>query len=203
MVQHSLYDVLWGLGPLPLELRVAENRRALTLFMESRVGNSYHAHRQLLLSAGQVADYIYYVESGLVRGYYYNKEKNTQYTVSLWDEHSFITEPNSFFNKQPSGLSIEVMPESTLLFLSGQHLSEIFKAFPYTEVFTRCLLLQFVSDHAQKTRDLISLSAWERYLALLRMRPQIEQRISKEIIASYLGITPQSLSRLIKLNGHP
>jgi CRP-like cAMP-binding protein len=203
MVPHSLYDVLWGLGPLPLELRLAENRRSLTQFMESRVGYSYHAHRQLLLSAGQAADYIYYVENGLVRGYYYDKEKNTQYTVSLWDEHSFITEPNSFFNKQPSELSIEVMPESTLLFLSGQHLAEIFKAFPYTEVFSRCLMLQYIAYHSQRTRDLISLSAWERYLALLRKQPQIEQKISKEIIASYLGITPQTLSRLIKLNGHP
>jgi hypothetical protein len=64
-------------------------------------------------------------------------------------------------------------------------------------------MLQYVSYHTKRTHDLISLSAWERYLDLLQRHPKIEQKISKEIIASYLGITPQSLSRLIKDNGHP
>jgi CRP-like cAMP-binding protein len=203
MQTHRLFEVLFSMNPLPKELTNEANRKDLMEYINSKIGFSHHSHRQLLLNPGQIADHIYFVENGMVRGYYDDELKEKEYTICLWDEQTIITEPQSFLKRTPSQLYIEVMPGSRLLSISRQQLSDIIDAFPYAEIFTRCLMLQYVSYHTKRTHDLISLSAWERYLDLLQRHPKIEQKISKEIIASYLGITPQSLSRLIKDNGHP
>jgi CRP-like cAMP-binding protein len=197
-----LYEVLFNMNQLPEELRNEINRMELIQFIDSKIGFSFHAHRQLILNAGQTADHIYFVVKGIARGFYYDEVKKKEQTVSLWDELSIITEPNSFFNNIPSELYIEVLPGSQLISISRQQLMDVYKEFPYTEIFTQCLTLRYVTYHTKRTHDLISLKAWDRYLGLLQTHPKIAQKISKDVIASYLGITPQSLSRLIKGNGY-
>jgi CRP-like cAMP-binding protein len=203
MENQKLYDVLFSMNPLPEALRSVNNRHTLIAYINSRIAVSHHNHRQLLLNKGQIADHIYFVEAGLARGYFYDEEKQKEYTVWLWDEMSIITEPNSFFKKTSSELYVEVMPGSKLLSLSGGQLADVFDRFPDTDIFSRCLMLHYFASQSRRIYDLIGLSAWERYLKLLDKYPNIEQKTSKEIIASYLGITPQSLSRLLKENGHP
>ncbi|MDB5143662.1 MAG: hypothetical protein JWQ66_2375 [Mucilaginibacter sp.] len=200
MITDNLFELLFKMEPLPTELRDEENRNALARYADSRAGFSYHPHRQLLLMAGQVSDYIFFVESGLVRGYYYDEHKLKEHTVCLWNEHCIVSEPNSLFKRKASTLYMEVMPDSKLLSFSIQHIQEVFDMFPYTEAFARCLTLQYASLHAKRNHELISLSAWERYQQMLITYPKIEQMITKEIIASYLDIAPQSLSRLLKEN---
>ena len=70
-------------------------------------------------------------------------------------------------------------------------------------VFERCVSLQYVYFFAQRARQLAVNSPWERYLDLLSTHPGIELRISKEIIASYLNIAPQTLSKMLRERGHP
>jgi CRP/FNR family transcriptional regulator, anaerobic regulatory protein len=203
MQKDNLYKVLFAMNQLPEELRNENIRKELIRYIDSKIGSSAHGHRQLILNAGQVADYIYFVEKGIARGFYYDEINVKEQTVSLWDENAIIIEPNSFFKSIPSEMYIEVMPGTHLLSISRYNLMEIYKAFPFTEIFTQCITLQNVTYHTKRTHDLIRLKAWDRYLDLLQNHPSIEQKISKDVIASYLGITPQSLSRLIKEKGHP
>ena len=202
MQNDTLYKVLFTKNQLPEELRYEVNRKKLIQFIDSKIGFSRHRRRHLILNKGQIADHLYFVEHGIARGFYYDKMEKKEQTVSLWVEQSIITEPNSFFKNTPSELYIEVLPGTQLFSLSRPHLMEVYKKFPYTSIFTQCLTLQYVTYHTKRTHDLISLNAWERYIDLLKTHPNIEQKISKDIIASYLGITPQSLSRLIKNNGY-
>ena len=200
---HNLYDVLFAMKPLPDQIRSEIDQKNFIQYVDPRLESSHYIHRQLLLSAGQVSDHIYFLESGFARGYFYNQEKGKEQTVCLWDAASIITEPNSFFKREKSELHLEVMPGSRLKSISHQNLIQVFEKFPFAEIFKQCLILQYISYQTERTNDLIGLSGWERYLEMLRKHPQIEQKVSKEIIASYLGITPQSLSRLLKANGHP
>ncbi len=200
---HSLYDVLFAMKPLPEQMRNELDQKEFIQCVDLKLESSHYLHRQILLNAGQIAENIYFLESGFARGYYYNQEKGKEQTVCLWDAASIITEPNSFFKRVKSELHIEVMPGSRLKSISRKKLTEVYEEFPFAEIFNKCLILQYVSYQTQRTNDLIGLSGWERYLEMLRRYPQIEQKVSKEIIASYLGITPQSLSRLLKVNGHP
>lgn len=203
MPTQGLYDVLFAMKPLPDQLRNEADQRNFISYVDSKLESTYYLHRQLLLNAGQISDHIYFLEAGFARGYYYNEERGKEQTVCLWDVGSIITEPNSFFKRKKSALLIEAMPGSRLKSISHQNLTEVFEEFPFAEKFNKCLALQYVAYQTQRTNDLIGLSGWERYLELLERYPRVEQLVSKEIIASYLGITPQSLSRLIKTKGHP
>lgn len=197
---HRLYEVLFGMDNLPPQLKNESERKILIEHIDAVLGFSHHTHTQLLLSEGQEAAYIYFLEKGVARGYYYDPQKQKEHTVILWDERSIFTDPSGFFKKVPTELNIEIMAGSLLLFISRQQLMELYGLFPYTEIFTTCMTLQYADYLVKRNHDLISLSAWQRYQLMLRVYPGIEQKITKEIMASYIDVAPQSLSRLLKEN---
>ncbi|TPE42417.1 Crp/Fnr family transcriptional regulator [Pontibacter mangrovi] len=190
-------------GPAPYALQDGQAREQLEDFLAVRLARSPFPHRQLLLSAGQLPDYLYYVEKGLIRGYFYDDASGRPVTLFLWDEVSWAVPLQGFFHRQPSDIYLEVMPESVLLSLSRGQVNELVECLPAAETLLRGLLLRYCAFHKKRTKDLLTRSAWERYLDLLQTHPHIEQKVSKEVIASYLGVTPQSLSRLLRENGHP
>ncbi|SDF45869.1 cAMP-binding domain of CRP or a regulatory subunit of cAMP-dependent protein kinases [Mucilaginibacter pineti] len=203
MAAKRLYERLFGLKNLPSELGDDAERQMLTDYLDSIIKYSFHARNQLLLSEGQEAGYIYFLVKGIARGYYNDPSDGQERTVIIWDELSIFTDPSGFFENSPSGLNVEVMAGSQLLFISRPQLEELYRLFPYAEVFTIRMTSHYSAYFAKRSHDLVSLSAWERYQQLLKNYPQIELKITKKIIASYIDIAPQSLSRLIKENGHP
>nr|WP_320153955.1 hypothetical protein [uncultured Draconibacterium sp.] len=203
MEKHSLYDVIFKMRPLPQKLTERSYVDALIAAIDERLTITEHRYRSLLLNAGHTSDYMYFVEKGLARCFYFDDRSGRDLTSILWKEQSIVCDPVSFFQRKTSEVNIEVMPGSLLLSVSYRQLQDIFHAFPEAGVFERCVSLQYVYFFAQRSRQLAVNTPWERYLHLLSSHPGIELRISKEIIASYLNITPQSLSRMIRKNGHP
>jgi len=203
MAAKRLYELLFSLKNLPSELGDEAERQRLTNHLDTIIKHSYHSRNQLLLSEGQDTFYIYFLVKGIARGYYNDPSGEQERTVIIWDELSLFTDPSGFFDKLPSGLNVEVMAGSQLLFISRAQLEEIYKTFPYAEVFTARMTSHYSAYFAKRSHDLVSMSAWERYQQLLKNYPHIELKITKRIIASYIDIAPQSLSRLIKENGHP
>ncbi|MHB8205896.1 Crp/Fnr family transcriptional regulator [Mucilaginibacter sp.] len=198
--EHKLHEILFSMDNLPAELKDGSERNRLSRHLDSIIGFSHHTRTQLLLSTGQEAAYIYFLEKGVARGYYYDPQKEKEHTVILWDKGSIFTDPSGFFKKLPAGLNIEIMANSQLVFISRLQLMELYRLFPYTEIFTACMTSRFTAYFAKRSHDLVSLSAWERYQQLIRGFPGIEQKISKEMMASYIDVAPQSLSRLLKEN---
>ncbi len=203
MAAEELYKHLFNVKNLPAALSDQDERQRLMAYLDSVIGHSYHQRNQLLLSEGQEALYIYFLEKGFARGYYYDRETGQERTVILWDELSIVTDPSGFFEKMPSGINIEVMAGSSLLFISRQQLDDLYQSFPYAEAFTFRMTSYYSAHFAKRSHDLVSLSAWERYQQVLKHYPKIELKITKRIIASYIDIAPQSLSRLIKAKGYP
>ncbi len=203
MENYGLYDVIFKLRPLPKRLTDRQYVNELMAAVDERLTVTDHRHRCLLLNAGHTSDYIYFVGKGIARGFYFDDRTGREQTSILWDGQSIVCDPVSFFQRKASDVNIEVMPGSLLLSISYRQLQDIFKAFPETEIFARCISLQYVYYFADRARQLAGASAWERYLHLLSTHPGIELRVSKEIIASYLNITPQTLSRMLRENGHP
>ena len=203
MKGYSLYDVVFELSPLPRKLKDKQYADELIAALDELLTVTEHSHRYLLLNAGHVSDYMYFIERGIVRSFYFDGQSGREVTPIIWREKNFVCDPVSFFQRKDSDVNIEVMPGSLLLSISHSQMQDIFKAFPEAGVFVRCISLQYVYYHAQRGRELASTSAWERYLRLLKTHPGIELMVSKELIASYLNITPQSLSRMIKQHGHP
>lgn len=200
---HHLFEILLNNGPLPSKLSDKNFIENLKAYLLPFITASTYARRQLLLSAGQVAEYLYFLEKGLARGFYIQEGTRKEITDFLWGEHSIITVPNSFFQQLPSHLFIEVMPGTQLMSISYHDLMTCIKKYPVTDIFSRNLLLQYTAYEARRNHELVSLPAWERYLRLLKKYPDIEQQFSKGAIASYLNIAPQSLSRMLKNKRHP
>jgi len=196
MIKEKLYDYLFDINPLPDELKNGMNRNDIIQYVNTQTRNSYHSHRVLLLTAGNISDHLYFVEKGVVRGYIYD-QKNKEKTIWIWDENSIVTDVNSFIHRIPSEIYIEAMPETTLTTLSYHQLENVFICFPFLRPFLSTIAAQHARYSNKRFYDL-GLSAWERLEEVRRAYPKLEQKIPKEIIASFLGITPQHLSRIIK-----
>ena len=200
---HELFDTLFNYKQVFPTLQDSNSVESLKTYLIPLITTTFYPKRQLLLSAGQVAGYIHFLEQGLARGFYISEGTGKEITDFLWNEHSLITVPDSFFSQRPSHLFIEVMPDSRLMSISYQGLMSCIEKYPLAEVFSRNLVLQYNIYKTRRNHDLAFLSPWELYVRLLHKHPNIEQQVSKGIIASYLNITPQSLSRMLKRRGHP
>ena len=203
MKKYSLYDVVFKLRPLPRRLTDKQYANELIAALDDCLTETEHRHRCLLLNVGHTSDYMYFVERGIARCFYFDDRTGRELTSILWNEQNIVCDPVSFFQRKASDVNIEVMPGSLLFSISYFQLQDIFKAFPETEIFARCISLQYVFYYSERARQLAGVSPWDRYLYLLTTHPGIELKISKKIIASYLNITPQTLSKIIKVRGHP
>lgn len=203
MEKFGLYDVVFKLQPMPKRLTDQQYVNELIAVLDELLTVTDHRHRSLLLNAGHTSDYLYFVCKGIVRGFYFDDRTGREMTSILWNEQSIVCDPVSFFQRKASDVNIEVMPGSLLLSISHRQLQDIFEAFPEAGIFARCISLQYVYYFAGRARQLAGATPWERYLHLLTTHPGIELSVSKEIIASYLNVAPQTLSKMIRGKGHP
>lgn len=148
---------------------------------------------EILLNEGQNSDYGYFVLSGCLRSYYIvdGEEK----TTSFYTEAETL-EPSCKINKKPSEYYVSCVEDSILLMANTVMEMEIFEKFPKFETLCRVLSEEFLAK-SQSNFDIFKTSSPEkRYLHLLDTKPELLQRVPQYQLASYLGITPQSLSRL-------
>lgn len=199
----GLFDLLPGCGPLPQKLMDTHFLASLVSYLLPFIATTLYTRRELLLSAGHIEEYMYFSQTGFARGFFIQEKTGREITDFLWSEHSIITVPHSFFQQQPTQTFIEVMPETALMSISFHDLRTCIKKYPVVEVFSRNVILQYNAYEIKRSHELSSLSAWERYIDLLNTHPDIEQKVSKGVIASYLNIAPQSLSRMLKKKRHP
>lgn len=147
-----------------------------------------------LLDIGDVCRKMYIVEQGLLRFYYIEKGKDITHWFIF--EGNFITEADSFFQQTPSDYAIETLEDSLVRSISYEDLEYMFQKYPEFERTGRLLATEMALQLGEKLKDLQFRTASERYEKLLSEHPGILQRVPLGHIASYLGITQQSLSRI-------
>ena len=147
----------------------------------------------ILLKEGQHSVDGYFVLKGCIRTFYIidGEEKTTEF----YTEMEGVT-PNCILSKQPSEYFISCVEESILTVSNPDMEVEIFEKFPKFETLCRILSEQLLAK-SQSTFDKFKTSSPEkRYLNLLQKRPDLLRRVPQHQLASYLGIKPQSLSRM-------
>ena len=102
----------------------------------------------------------------------------------------------AIYNNEPASLTVECLTDSTVIEFNAQKLDEIYLQFPEIEPFQRKNLERHVVSLHKRILNQLQLTALERYNLFLNQYPDIERNISNYHIASYLGITQQSLSRI-------
>ncbi|MFN7883076.1 MAG: Crp/Fnr family transcriptional regulator [bacterium] len=147
-----------------------------------------------ILEAGTTAKEVYFILNGCIR-LFYNKD-GEDISAYFFTEKMFAGAYDSFISQKPSRHSIETLEDCEVLAISYKALQELFIECPKMNEFVRKVLEErFVSLHELFTSQILD-SPEERYLNLLKERPDIIQRIPQHQIATFLGITPVSLSRI-------
>lgn len=150
--------------------------------------------RQFLLQSGEICKYACFILKGAMRQYITDKS-GIEKIVQLGIENWWITDRESFLNQKPSKYDIDAWETSELLLLPYKEL-ERFQSIPTVkEMFWQMNQNNYIAIQ-NRLIDTVNLSAQERYTNLQDTNPEFLQRFPQHIIASYLGITKETLSRV-------
>jgi len=150
-----------------------------------------------LLVPGGVCRSVYFITSGAVRSYHVD-EKGVEHIFQINLENSWISDLESFFSQKPSNYYIESIEASTLLRISYERLEILYAEVPKLERYFRILFQRAYLNALQRLNSTMWDTAEERYNDMVKENCTILQRVPQTYIASYLGITPESLSRIRK-----
>jgi len=151
----------------------------------------------IILKAGDIADTQYYIYGGCLRAYHIDsqgKEHTIQFGIKDW----WIADYTSFFSLSKSIMNIEVIKDATLYKVSNKDKEFLYAQIPKIESFFRKKLERAFAAFQKRILSNLSQTATERYLNFNKTYPNIEKSIKNYHIASYLGITTESLSRIRK-----
>lgn len=153
--------------------------------------------RQYILNAGDVCRYITFVEKGMLRSFTVDPE-GQEYVVQFAVEGSWVSDVGSFVSEKEALYNIEALEDCELLQLSKTNMDDLLTKIPAMERFFRVLMQNNIVALQRRVIAYMSLSAEEKYLKLMEVAPDIMNRASQQHIASYLSITPETLSRVRK-----
>jgi len=152
--------------------------------------------KDLLLEEGQVCNFIAFLNSGVLREYSFQNDKET--TVDFVSENQFTSDFQSFIMQVPSVQYLEALTDVDLLILKKEDINSLYDQYKIWERFGRLIIEKVFCGAEAKRKKLISTSHEEQYRDFSIAYPQIVQQVPQYYIASYLGLTPEHLSRLRK-----
>jgi CRP-like cAMP-binding protein len=151
--------------------------------------------KRTLLAEGDVSRYIYFIEKGAMRSFTVNKD-GVEHVVQLAIEDHWIGDLYSFVAQAPGNINIEAIEDTEVWLLPHHDLELLYEQVPALERYFRQLFQRAYVVLQQRFNLTLSHNADERYRVLIKDHPQIAARIPLIYIASFLGITPESLSRI-------
>ncbi|SMC39084.1 Crp/Fnr family transcriptional regulator [Cellulophaga tyrosinoxydans] len=150
-----------------------------------------------LLKQGDICQHTFFVEKGLLR-YFSIDKKGKENVLQFAPENWFITDRESVYFNQPSKYYIDALEDSEVLVLEKNFVEKISEQNNSFEEFNNKLLHNHIRSLQKRIELLLSATAEERYLDFIKVYPNLLLRVPQTLIASYLGITPESLSRVRK-----
>jgi CRP-like cAMP-binding protein len=152
--------------------------------------------KELLLEEGQTCNFIAFINSGVIREYSFQNGKET--TVDFVTDNQFITDYQSFIMQTPTMQFVEALTEVDLLILNKDGINSLFDRYKVWERFGRLIIERVFCGVEAKRKKIIATTHEEQYRDFAAAYPQIIQQVPQYYIASYLGITPEHLSRIRK-----
>ncbi|MCU0389626.1 MAG: Crp/Fnr family transcriptional regulator [Thermoflexibacter sp.] len=150
----------------------------------------------ILLSKNETEKHLSFIEKGAVR--FYVPYEETDLTFAFIFENDFVCAYDSFLTQKPCLYNAETLTKTILWQLSYDNLQKLYLQLPKSNIFGRLLTEEIYLKKAQRELSLLTQTPEERYLDLFNLRPNLLKTIPLKYIATYIGITPQALSRIRK-----
>jgi CRP-like cAMP-binding protein len=169
--------------------------QALQEVIRQNAGVVFFRKRSVILEHGKICRYCYFGVKGLVRAYYV---KDSGHEVTSWfmKEGDIIISVQSFFRQEASHEVLEAMEDTVCIALRQDQLEQIYRVYPEFNYIGRKLTEEYYIQMENRAFSLRMDNATQRYQKLLQQHPDIITRVPLTHIASYLGISPSTLSRI-------
>lgn len=157
--------------------------------------NKRYPKKHVLLHAGEVCRFEAFILKGCIKSYFINKD-GQEVILTFATENWWVSDIASFQDERPSRMWIETMEDCELLTIKPEDKEALLKKFPFLERMFRLLVQRHLAAYQERLFGNIALTAEERYDEFLKKFPALPVRVPQHQIAAYLGISPESLSRL-------
>lgn len=187
--------------PSPLLVRFFQQHPAITESKANEIASIFvqkeFAKNTFILIDGKISNDYMLLESGFVRAFTFDVNGN-EVTTGFYRSNQLVFEPASFFNQIPSKENFQAMTDCVGWSITFEQLNHLFHSMPEFREFGRSILVRGLTSLKQRMLSMIKETAEERYAQLMQSNPEIMRQASLKHIASYLGITDTSLSRIRK-----
>ena len=187
-----MFDLLFEKFDEKIRLTDEEKELCRTFFTPKKLRK-----KQYLLQEGDVCKYVAFVEQGMLRSYSID-EKGSEQIMQFAFEGWWISDHLSFLTGEPSNFNIDALEDCELLLLSRQAEEQLMEKIPKLERYFRLLLQNNLIATQRRLLGSLSQPAEQRYIELTTSCPSIPLRVPQHMMASFLGITPETLSRIRK-----
>jgi CRP-like cAMP-binding protein len=150
--------------------------------------------REFLLSNGKICDFIGFIADGNIR--HFHIKNGVEKTCDISFENSWVTDFQSFTLGTSSIMNLQAMEETILFVIRKDNLYKLYKECPKYETFGRLMAEQVAQRATEIAMSLSSDKPEERFRNLLKRQPDLFQRVPQKYIANFLGVSPESLSRI-------
>ncbi|WP_339710275.1 Crp/Fnr family transcriptional regulator [Cyclobacterium amurskyense] len=150
-----------------------------------------------LLRKNEYCKYTFFIEKGLLRQFSIDK-KGKEHILTFAPENWFVTDRDGAYFNKPSTYFIQALEDSQVVLIDEEQVHLLYNKIPKFTYFNNRLLHNHIRHLQNRINLLLSTAAEDRYLQFVKMYPDILLRVPQTMVASYLGITPESLSRVRK-----
>lgn len=151
----------------------------------------------ILLSAGQVPQDIFFVLDGVLHQYYI-EENGAEHSCNFTFGQEWVTDLEAFQKRIESPSTIQAMSDTAVLTITYDDFTALLTESPAVSEYFQILVARIAEQGIKRTKALLSFSPEKRFLDLSREQPELLQRVPQRYVAQYLGMTPESLSRIKK-----
>jgi len=168
---------------------------------ESKLIDTYFEVKKLrkktfLLQDGNVCDFIGFIAEGTIR--HFHIKDGVEKTCDISFENSWVTDFRSFTHNNPCIMNLQSMEDTTIFLIKKENLYKLYNECNKYETFGRIMAEQVAQRATEIAMSLSSEKPEERFQNLLKKQPDLFQRVPQKYIANFLGISPESLSRIQK-----
>ncbi|MEN5087114.1 Crp/Fnr family transcriptional regulator [Sphingobacterium faecium] len=187
-----MFDVLFSHIEHKVALSDAEKSAIAAFFTFKKIRK-----KQFILEEGDICMHLSFVNKGLIKSYRLDEKGNEHISLFGW-EGWWISDFNSYINQQPATLYIDAVEDTELFLLSRAAYDQLTLDVPIMDRYFRLLYQNSLVTKDERLISSNSYSAEEKFQRLIQSNPEIMRRVPQHLVASYLGLAPETLSRIRK-----